>query len=701
MALKTCHFGYIAHFLLILIIKMKNHYFDTTGSRKTTQVWDYSSPRPIKRREEEISDFHYSSHQSVKRRRREEEEIINYRRRRREIYYSRPSNRRREESRCSRRDISLDIDYGRRCSRRDISLDIDYGRSSNKKGRREESSGRREDINNWQSSSNKKRRREDSNSRSPYKRKHNISLNLHSSWWSSNGRGREDSSNNCSVRSVVIKEDTTNMISSSKSFKFYEEDDETNATPVGSFPCFVDGGIVMEILSRVPAKSLLRFKSVCKHWLSLIKQDQHFIHLHSIHSKSRPNLLCIAPDTQNDETETVPQHILTANLSVKTTGSEEKVIIHNVKKTIDNWLKYDMVLGPVNGLVCLVHWKTSAVRMYNVSTREITPWIKSTLLAEEKDKLESEDSSLKIVGSFYPIVQFGFDPEEKEHKVFFFWRLSAKPESFTGFYGDSDSSYARWEALTVGRDTKWRRISVVPDENNLIKINEVLPHYSLGGNPVHANGTIYWRNKLMACARDLVDPGSVLKDLDPADPDVIIAFDVGNEKFRVIPIPSFILDEPREATFNRPFAMLILGGRVTLIYQMSSHIVKLWMLDDDGVEKRLENCQGKGSSNWSAETITLPFTFDLRLYGFHGVPTSADKILISRDRESRGVLNTMGSLYSYDRKTKTSEKIEMDGIFSSLPALSLCRSLFTTTFTESLIPVQQPQQDKIRQSELV
>ncbi|KAI3903433.1 hypothetical protein MKW98_032087 [Papaver atlanticum] len=52
---------------------MKNrqrHYLDTTGSRKTTQVWDYSSPRPIKRRrEEEISDFLYSSRQSVKRRR--------------------------------------------------------------------------------------------------------------------------------------------------------------------------------------------------------------------------------------------------------------------------------------------------------------------------------------------------------------------------------------------------------------------------------------------------------------------------------------------------------------------------------------------------------------------------------------------------------------------------------------------------------
>ncbi|KAI3834817.1 hypothetical protein MKW92_022865 [Papaver armeniacum] len=663
---------------------------DTTNGRRNTQVSDYSSLRSIKRRREddEICNNLYSSRRSAKRRGREEDEMINYRRRRREdeeSYYSRSSNR--------RRDISMDIDYGQSSNRkrREESSGRHDGQSSNK---RECSNDRRDvsllDINSYGRSSHKRKRGDDDN----------ISLNLHSSCRSSNGKRREESSK---CRSV-IKEDTTSMISSSKcrdvSLKFYEEDDETNATPVGSFPCFVDDGIVIEILSRLPAKSLLRFKSVCKHWLSLITRDQNFIHLHSIRSKSRPNLLCIAPKTQ-EEGEGDTQHILTGNLSVKTTGGGPKVIIHNFKqRTDDGWFKYDYLLEPVNGLVCYIHWETSSVRIYNVSTRETTPWIKSTLLDEEKEKLEREDSPLKIVDGFYPTYQMGYDTEKKEHKVFCFWRLSAEPESFTGFYGDSDSGYARWEALTVGRDTKWRRISVVPDENNLIKINEVLPLFCSGGNPVHANGTIYWRNKLMACARDL-DPGSVLEDLDPADPDVIIAFDVGNEKFRVIPIPTFILDEPRETTFNRPFAMLILGGRVTLIYQMSSHIVKLWMLDDDGVDKRLENCQGKGSSNWSAETITLPFKFDFRLYGFHGVPTSADKILISFYRHYSGINNRMGGLHSYDRKRKTLEKIEMDGIFSTLPALPRCRSLFTTSFTESLIPMQQPQQDKSRQSEIV
>ncbi|KAI3920970.1 hypothetical protein MKW92_009407 [Papaver armeniacum] len=596
-------------------------------------------------------DFLYSDRRSVKRRRREKEEIINYRRRREEeedINYGRSSNRRRIEE--SRRE---DINYKRR-------------------RRREESSGRRDDINYSRSSNNY--------GQSSYRRKragdNDITFTFHSCGLS------------CLDRSL-IKEGKCDAVS----IKFYEEDD---ATPIGSFPCFVDDVIVREILSRLPAKTLLRFKSVCKYWLSLIAQDQDFIHLHTIRSKSRLNLLCMAPLPEQNEM-LLPMRILSANLSVKTTGGEGKVIIHNVKKeTNDNWFYYDKVLEPVNGLVCFIHWETTAVRIYNVSTREVTPWIKSTLLAEEKDKFESEDNPLKISSNFRQIYQMGFDLEKNEHKVFCFWRLSSVPESFIGSYSDSASSYASWEALTVGRDTKWRRISVTPNENNLIKLNEVVPPYGPG---VQANGSIYWRNKLMSREEDLIDPENVFRDYVPTDPDVIIAFDVGSEKFRVIPIPSFILDEPREKMFSGPIAMLILGGRVTLMYQMSSRIAKLWMLEDDGVDKKLENCQGKGSSNWSAETITLPFCYDTRFCNVHGVATNADKILISIYGDISGIHKKLAGLYSYDRKTMTLEKIDMDGV-SSIPPLH-CNTSLLTTYTESLIPVQPPQQNKSRQSELV
>ncbi|KAI3931175.1 hypothetical protein MKW92_050964 [Papaver armeniacum] len=608
------------------------------------QVRDYSSGR----REEEIDDFLYSS-RSMGRRRIEKEEINNI------SNYDQwsSSNRRRRDESSSRRN------------------DVYHGRSSNKRRRREEEGSNRRDVSldsNYVRSLNRKRRGDYT------RREDSVSKN-----------DRHDS---CSGRSV-IKEDIS-MVSISSNY----DDDEINTNPDGSFPCSVDDCVVKEILSRLPAKSLLRFKSVCKHWLSLITQDQNFIHLHSIRSKSRMKLLCITPLQQRKETKTLPQHILSANLSVKRSNDDEaKVIIHNVKKTTDeNWFDYDDILEQVNGLVCFLDRRAAAVRIYNVSTRQVTPWIRSTLLAEEKDKFQSQDNPVEIERDLLPIYQFGFDPEKKEHKVFCFWRLSARLEDFTGSYSDTASTYASWEALTVGRDTKWRRISMVPDDNNLIKLKEVLPPYRMERNPVHANGTIYWRNKHMSSQEDFV------MDLDPTDPDVIIAFDVGSEKFRVIPIPSFILDEHRENKFSRPVALLILSGRITLICQMSNYIVKLWMLDDDGVEIRLENCQGKGTSNWSTETITLPFYFcDRRFVGFHG-SVAADKILISEYSMIVGSYKKIACLYSYDRKTKTFKKIdEMDRI---LPiSLQYELSLFTT-FTESLFPVQ-PQQDKGRQLELV
>ncbi|MCL7049580.1 hypothetical protein MKW94_029404 [Papaver nudicaule] len=676
------------------------------GTREKGISGPYSS-RPVKRRreEEEVSrsyDFLYSSSRSVKTIR--EEELGNSRSSQRRsstssdisLYGHDSSNRRRRSEYSSskdnrRRDISsksYDGETSRRRRRRRRKETnsrgevINYSLSLSIERRRREE--RRQDVSLDSRSSNKRRKREDSSSKSHI--------------------CRDDSPDSCSDQSVITQDDINIPVGSSNmcedvSSKFYEDEINAEPTPVVSFPSFVDDGLVAEILTRLPVKSLYRFKSVCKRWRSLITHDPHFIHLHSTRSISRPKLLCMAPPDPRDEekSKTLPQCILSANLSLKTTvsgeGEEPQVIIHNIKKTTDDkWFHYDFVLGPVSGLVCFIHCGTAAARIYNVSTRQITPWIKSTLLAEEKDKFESEDNPIKIVSNLLPIYQMGFDPEKKEHKVFCFWRLSATDGTFREGNACDAPGYASWEALTVGRDTKWRRISVTPDENNVIKMNEVLPphHREINMIPVNANGTIYWRIKGMSSEYELMYPKRVSDtEFSPSDPDVIIAFDVGSEKFRVIPIPRFILDEPREKMFDRPIAMLVLGGRITLVYQMSDFVLKLWMLDD-GVEKKLENCQGRGSSNWSAETITLPFEFDTRFCNFHGVPASADIILISMFKEIGDTISTpkVAYLFSYDRKTKASWDGEIDRAFS-VP-LHLSRSLFTT-FTESLIPVQPPQ----------
>ncbi|KAI3973838.1 hypothetical protein MKX01_030414 [Papaver californicum] len=445
-----------------------------------------------------------------------------------------------------------------------------------------------------------------------------------------------------------------------------EHDGIIVASCVSSSLLFDDEGLLCKILSRLPVRSLLRFKSVCKRWLSLIKHNAYFINLHFTRLQSRPNILFITPLQKQicgrdgywyQPSETPRQSIFLADISSLLEGSgrssssigngKEEAVIRNVRMTTDeDWFVYDLVLKPVNGLVCFVDRKAAAVRIYNVSTRE----------RKKKNQFEKEDDTIKINRLTFPIYQFGFDPSTMEHKVFCFWRLS-RTQYFLGRSCESQSC-ASWEALTVGRDTKWRKISAVPSDDNQMKLNEVVPPLDMGNCRVYANSTTY----LLRNSLDYRD--------DIYDPEVIVAFDVGSEKFRVITIPNFILDEPCEESFFSPIAMLELNGRVALAYRVSLYILKLWILDD-GVGKKIENCQGN-ERNWSEETIKLPFRCYPSFVEFHAVE-GTDKIVFE-----------LVSLYSYDRKKKSFKKIEIDGI--SLFPLHYSSSLFTT-FTESLFSV--------------
>ncbi|CAN0865470.1 Eukaryotic translation initiation factor 2 subunit beta [Linum grandiflorum] len=69
----------------------------------------------------------------------------------------------------------------------------------------------------------------------------------------------------------------------------------TKKTVFANFMDLDDDLVVTQILSRLPFKSLMQFKSVYKPWKSTIEQDSYFIKLHRAHSQRLLRFFSIIP----------------------------------------------------------------------------------------------------------------------------------------------------------------------------------------------------------------------------------------------------------------------------------------------------------------------------------------------------------------------------------------------------------------------
>ncbi|XP_026396797.1 putative F-box protein At3g10240 [Papaver somniferum] len=422
--------------------------------------------------------------------------------------------------------------------------------------------------------------------------------------------------------------------------------------------------VVCEILSRLPVKSLMRFKCVCKHWRDLIQEDPYFIDLQLTRSKTRPGLFIVIPlqaslkagmicglqgYTKGGRCKKVPDQELYLRAQLLGGPHQVRAAINDVMQT-KSFSEYNEILPPINGLICMVDSKVHyRVRIYNPSAREITPWMKSTLLMnqQEGDRFDVFNDDM------FPTYQFGFDPATKDYKVLCVWSTNREEVS---------------EVLTVGQ-TKWRRVRDEIPSNNFYD-----------GNSVYANGCIYWI--VYEC---------------------LTVFDVGNEKFRVIPVPNCISDQPRDCGQNvellddqvdgradlfrrmsvyegREVGLLEMGGHVTVFRRMSDYTAKLWIFNEDTKENTSNEC-------WSELTIMLPFCWagDGQCVYIHTVP-GTDEIIFETYRDCLDRRIEYASLYSYNWKKKIFTELKLSGIPSSVPEY---RASLFSTFFESLVPIQK------------
>lgn len=254
--------------------------------------------------------------------------------------------------------------------------------------------------------------------------------------------------------------------------------------------CYLPHELIVEILKRLPAKSLLRFRCVRKSWSSLITSP--------VFIASYNNLNSTNPSTSNTQ-------ILLRNYSE--TLHKEIYTLHHDNTTFDihtelefpftSFNPYFRIVGSCNGLICLADTlfkHKNKVILWNPSVREFL-------------NLPSLSIQYEREGLFMSVFGFGFDCKKKDYKVV---RIAID--------GLSRNIRPRAEVFELSTGA-WRAIdAVVPPYE--------MHHCWLQAN---LNGSVHW------LAFNPSQNGGFCS--------LIVAFDVSDEVFREILLPLSLANE--------------------------------------------------------------------------------------------------------------------------------------------------------------
>ncbi|XP_058187819.1 F-box/kelch-repeat protein At3g17530-like [Rhododendron vialii] len=188
--------------------------------------------------------------------------------------------------------------------------------------------------------------------------------------------------------------------------------------------------LLIEILCRLPVKSLLRSKFVCKNWYSLIHsliQNPSFISLHDKHSAKNTDYLLVKRSLNGGVgLSFVPNETTVEDIDISSTGLE----------SLD--IRDLQLLGPCNGVVCLTKRSfNSTMVICNPSMREFR------VLPRPSQKKDYETN-----------MGFGFDPSTNDYKVVKFGCLD--PYSINNPYSETVEIY------DLSTDC-WREVDVNPN----------------------------------------------------------------------------------------------------------------------------------------------------------------------------------------------------------------------------------------------
>lgn len=227
-------------------------------------------------------------------------------------------------------------------------------------------------------------------------------------------------------------------------------------------------------------------------------------------------------------------------------GSPDKGLVSINKLVLDRggYSRWTLPRQSVNGLLCLRTSRNDAFLIYNPITGEKSPWV------EIKNKQARNQ------------IAFGFDKLSNEHKVI----------CISSSKSGNNRVKEVVEVFTVGKNT-WRRIDAVPPIALGEGYEEKVPYY--------VDGCIYRRIR-----PDVFHPWVRER---------ILRFDIATEKFRIIPIPDFVVD-PERYKFSQTVELTELDGCIAVLNWIRELKIILWKFRE----------VADGNIEWIEEVIDIP-----------------------------------------------------------------------------------------------
>ncbi|KAM5582683.1 F-box/kelch-repeat protein [Rosa sericea] len=351
--------------------------------------------------------------------------------------------------------------------------------------------------------------------------------------------------------------------------------------------------IILQILCRLPVKSLIRFSCVSKRWRSIIISDPQFRKAHlklasEQRSITKRLILSVSPSVsiRDHQSQTRVDQPLRIQSLESLFGDNSSVT--NLTFPSEEHCRIN-ILGSCNGLVVLGN-----------SYKEWSIWNPSTRFFR---KIPAPD----------------FSSVTKKSRTI-------EPDRYGFGYVSSTDDYKVVLVVHIGSDDSVSapdvKIFIFSVRANCWKISEVSRWPFLKYRPTSDCGTfsneaIHWVNQYYVYLEDYIEA-----NID------VCAFDLENEELRKVPVPCFNQDDDR--VYDRRMRTVVHSGGCLCVSSQTIHHrsgdIELWMMRDYGV-----------SNSWAKLYKFSKYDLPVRLTRYYGwdlsLVTESGSIVINFDNK--------------------------------------------------------------------